>query len=634
MRKFLFVFLFLFLVNILYNCDKSKSIPETKAPESSVNAENERGAYLSKYDEIADLGQYIFPEMGVVPEKYWNCVSALDGNRNDLSQSGETEGLQYHLLCQSISGLTNRAVSQGQSKVAVWLNDPEYRESYKVSLEALHSLGVKELGQQTGAELAKNNYGLVDGINVQIRDLFDGYVLTDVENNPESNIVASVASHVYNSIIVDIRDKDQYDAAGYKMTYDARFKTTKDAWKEFKDKCNNKALVVMPVQTGELRDFAIANGFFVLNINKVKGNPALGQNLDVFEEALKWLEPGAPVFGWEQDVSEDLFVNRASRTGHVWVPSDWMYNIPLTSTVYKQRQKSTLAKVINPLSVDFSEKKNFVSFWLTDGDNVQWMMNDFVENFYKDSNAAEMKMGFGVPVGNLSMASPVWFDHLINQQNDNYTLIEALGGGYSYVDNYGIDNNRKQLLSTLAKNTAAHMRQHRIKVLGLMAHDVKSAEAMVGYKAFIEANDQLEGIVVIQYSPYAGGEGDIYWAKNKNGFDIPIITAKYSLWNHGANNHTHEGTPAFIANKLKSEAKDISFSLVAVHAWSQFKNIGISNDELEENQGGDIKGAGAAKLCADRLDSSFEIVNPQELIWRIRMHYKESQTKQYLSVIE
>ena len=53
---------------------------------------------------------------------------------------------------------------------------------------------------------------------------------------------------------MDVRDKAYFDSQGYSMLYDARAKSTADAWYEFKDKCSNKALVVMPVQTGELRE--------------------------------------------------------------------------------------------------------------------------------------------------------------------------------------------------------------------------------------------------------------------------------------------------------------------------------------------------------------------------------------------
>ncbi|HBG40492.1 MAG TPA: hypothetical protein DDW85_03625 [Porphyromonadaceae bacterium] len=625
--------LFLCLL-FLMACNKDNTPEETKAPETTVDIEKERGAYLAKYDPIADLGQYTLPQMQTKPKKYWSCVGVLGNtSRNELGKSEEKEGLQYHLLCQSISGLVNRAVEEGKSEIGMWMCDHENRKSYQRSLEALHQMGISEQGQQTGAELAQNNYEPSDGILIQVKDLFDGYVLTDVENNPESNTVASVAAHVYNSIVIDIRDKAKYDKAGYTMQYDARYKTTRDAWREFKDKCSNKALVIMPVQTGELRDFSIKNDLFVLNINKQKGNPSSGQNLDIFEDVISWLEPGAPILGWEQGVSEDLFVNRASRKGHVWIPSDWAYNIPLMSLLYKSRQTSSLANVKNPLSIDFDKKKNFISFYLTDGDNVQWMLNDFVDKYYLNPDGNNTKMGFGIPVGNLAMISPAQFQNIMDIQNNSKTLIESLGGGYSYVDNYGIETNREEALTSLATKVAAHMRQHRIKVLGLIAHDVHSSEAKKGFEAFVQANDQLEGIVAIQYSPYAGGEGDIFWIKNKNGFDIPVITVKYSLWNHGNQNHSREGTPTYIANKLKSETKENSFSLISVHAWSNFKDIGASNDELAENSGGTLKGASAAKLCMNKLNDSFEVVSVQELIWRIRMFYKKSQTEQYLSVI-
>ncbi|MDR1417160.1 MAG: hypothetical protein LBJ57_07060 [Prevotellaceae bacterium] len=612
------------------SCSSNDALSE----ESIVNIDDESGAYADKYDPISDAGQYTFPEMLTMPKKYWNCVYALTGSRNELGKTSETDGLQYHLLCQSISGLTNRAVDQGKSETGVWLCDHENRNSYTLSLNALQAMGMKEQGRQTGVELACNSYSPSEGVAIQIKDLFDGYVLTDVENNPESNAVASVASHVYSAIIVDVRDKEKYDAAGYTMKYDARYKTTHDSWTEFKDKCSAKALVVMPVQTGELRDFAIKNNLFVLNINRQINNSSAGQNLSIFEEALSWLDAGAPIFGWEQGVSEDLFVNRASKTGHVWIPSDWTYNIPMTSLRYKSRQASALAKVQNPKNIDYSRKKNFIAFYLTDGDNIQWMMNNFVEDFYSDGNAAQVKMGFGIPVGNLAMVSPPFLADIIGRQQDGCTIIESLGGGYSYVDNYGIDKDRAAQLESLACTVAAQMRQHRVKILGLMAHNVQSSEAQRGFQAFAEANDQLEGIAAIQYSPYSGGKGEIFWVKNKNGFDIPVVTIKYSLWNHGNRNAERDGTPKFVANRLNSEAKeDVSFSLIAVHAWSNFRDVGATSNELLENYSGDKKGASAAKLCLNHLDDKFEAVSVQELIWRIRMFYKKSQTEQYLNVI-
>lgn len=70
-----------------------------------------------------------------------------------------------------------------------------------------------------------------------------------------------------------------------------------------------------------------------------------------------------------------------------------------------------------------------------------------------------------------------------------------------------------------------------------------------------------------------------------------------------------------------------------VHAWSTFKDIGESLDEIAENEeGGEIRGASAAEMCARRLNNDYEVVNIQELIWRVRMHYRPEQTKKYLEL--
>lgn len=585
---------------------------ESPVINQGLDEESNSKLYTELYDHISDEGQYYLPEMKRAPKKYWSCVEVVGvGTRNDINQTETMRGLPYHLMCQSLAGLANLAVEEGRSDIAVWLHDHSNKASYKECKVALGKMGISEQGMQSGLELACNEYGDSEGIHIQLKGLFDGYVLTDINSNPESAVVASVASHVYNALIVDVRDKSYYEDAGYSMKYDATQKTTADAWSEFKDKCSNEALVVMPVQTGELREFAIKNRLFVLNLNRSQTTNA-GKNTALLKEILAWLKPNAPVLGWEQGVGEDEFVAPVSASGHTMIPCDWSYNHSLTSLLYKNRQESVLARVLNPQFIDFNEKKNYVSFFLSDGDNVQWMMQDFATDYYDVPEADKVKMTFGLPVSTLGMMAPAWNHALITMQRTNCSLMEMLGGGYYYVDTYSEQNNRPENLRIAAERLSAHMRQHRIKLLGVMAMDVKSEAAREAYEAYIKANDQLEGIIALQYSPYAGGGGEVFWVTNAEGYDIPVITVKYSLWDRM---HEREGNPEFIASKLKAEAEDESFSAVCVHAWSNFDGA---------------KGAAAADKCANLLDDRFEVVSMQELIWRLRMSQRPEQTRKYL----
>ena len=566
---------------------------------------------------VPDGKLYSMPEMKKKPRKFWTCTGVVSiDNRNSINETETMQGLQYHLLCQSLAGLTNRMVEEGKSDVAVWLYDHGGKASYKVSKQALEDMGICEQGVQNGLELACSDYESVDGLRVQLRGFFDGYVLTDVKNNPESGIVASVASHVYNSIIVDVRDKEYFEKAGYSMKYDATHKTTLDAWHEFKDKCSNEALVIMPVQTGELREFAIKNNLFVLNLNKKQGDPRSGQNVDLLEEVLAWLQPNVPVYGWEQGVSEDQFVARISKSGHPMIPCDWSYNHSLTSLLYTERQQPVQAQSFNPKLIDFDKKRNYVSFFLSDGDNIQWMMQDFATGFYDVPEAIEVKMSYGLPVSTLSMMAPAQLQNLMNLRRDECSVLEMLGGGYYYIDTYSQNNNRNDNLKIAAERLAVSMRRYHVGLLGVMAMDVKSVASKEAYQTFVDANDRLEGIIALQYSPYAGGGGEVFWVTNKNGYDIPVITVRYSLWDRI---HEREGSPDFIASKLKAEAQVESFSAICVHAWSRFE--------------GNAHGAAAARLCAGKLDGRFEVVNMQELVWRLRMSRHPEQTLEYLNKI-
>lgn len=564
-------------------------------------------SYTDIYDSEGDYSYFSYPQTTRVPSKHWVCIDVENrSDRNDLGQTSSTRGLQYHLLSQSLAGLVNRAMDKGAVDFGLWLqcNGQSY-EAAKANLG-------EEIGRKTAIELATG----------ELKFLIDGYVLTDVADNPESGVVAAVASHVYNSVIVDVRDKAVFDAAGLEMKYDARQKTTADAWAEFKDRCSNKALVLMPVQMGELREFAIKNELFLINLNKQYGTDAGGQNIELLEEVLAWLEPNAPVLGWEQ-VSEDKFVDKISRNAATLLASDISFNHSLTSAGAVNRQKRILSTVTNPKMIRYNDKGNYVSFFLSDGDNYQWVMNDlFVNEYYGLSSGIAAKMSYEMCSQALCQLAPDRFEQIYKRQKKNMTFMECFGGGYFYIDTYSIEKgNRAENLKVLAERTAAHMRQHRLKVLHLMAWEWDSERAKEAYQAFIDANDQLEGIVTVEYAPYSGGRGEILWFTNKEDYDIPVVSTKYALWQNYNNATDGTGDPLTVAGYLRDSdcQSPQSFAAIVVHAWSDF----------------DGKKAGAAAFdCISAAPSSVRPIDIQELIWRIRMEYRPDQTNKFLNTIK
>ena len=136
----------------------SCEVYESPEINQGLNEENNTSLYTDAYDPISNVGQYYMPEMKVKPKKYWNCVEVVTvGSRNELGQTEKVRGLQYHLMCQSLAGLANRAVEQGTSEIAVWLHDHGGSDSYKLSKQALEDMGIHEQGMQSGLELARND---------------------------------------------------------------------------------------------------------------------------------------------------------------------------------------------------------------------------------------------------------------------------------------------------------------------------------------------------------------------------------------------------------------------------------------------------------------------------------------------
>ncbi len=569
--------------------------------------------YSSVHDVFADKGQYNIPEQKM-GKAYW-IMSPVEA-------SGE-DALAENLLAESVSGLTALAVNESRGETMVWMDVKGHtRDTYE---RIRKSLPMEVLG-------TKDLWSLLE--DDAVKSVVDGYVLYDLSNHESVN-AATAAAHVYNGLMVEKRYENKVAEMGYKCLFDASKMSLEDAWKQFKDKCNNNALVLMPAYTSNQRSTAIAFKLFTVNLNKVSYKPESGNNKELLIEIMKWLEPLSPVFGWEQSVGEDSFVGLVSATGNLMVPYDWTVNTPMMSAQYKSRQ-SGLAKVTDPTKITYGDADHYVTFYMSDGDNVQWAINAYDSPAYFSSDkVSKTKMTFGYPVANLSMICPAQNEYLLGKQDPASSVMESLGGGYYYADEFAMLKDRPVILDKVAKHVAAHMRQHRNNVLALVCMDVDSEASKEAYQSFITNNDELIGIVVIQYTPYAGGNGEIMWFENTDGIHIPVITVRYSIWNYGeGKNGVNEGTPAYIAskyNELAASSKEKTFSATSVHAWSSFTKIDNDTDLTGENaKGGTVRGVESAELCLDRLDKSFKVVNAEELIWQLRMHTYPDETKRVL----
>ena len=275
---------------------------------------------------------------------------------------------------------------------------------------------------------------------------------------------------------------------------------------------------------------------------------------------------------------------------------------------------------------------------------MQWIQGNFFhgdKSYWDNPERGKTPFGWSFCFAHLAQLCPQAVEYALATRSTNDSFIEW-GGGYYYPDHFGsARTNRQELLAQHAQRTWSLMKATGARIIGFNFTQHDSKDARAAYEIFASQTDGLLAILVFQYYPYEGGAGKTFWVKDHNGIEVPVITARYSLWEN-SNNRPRAGTPAKIAREIREavertpSAELPRYDWVIAHAWSYFKHS-PGMDENAENlpQANAVKAGGARGYspvvwCAERLPQNIRVVSPVELIWRIRMKHDPEQTKKFM----
>lgn len=540
------------------------------------------------------------------------------------------------MLVQSVAGLSAKGVNEGRCDELVWVGIDD-----NVDIEDWFARMLKRHPELQ----SRGTFGpweLVD--RYAKRGLIKGYILyrPDTSRGETSqhrtgldcsvNVATSLAG-VLDGVIVDEKLEVEARSHGLKLLLDARDKTQAWCFETYKEQFNRKMLCTQDPRKPNVRDFAIAQKAFVA-FGYAEPVPTL----------MKWLEPLSPILGWN---GGDEFKTTEMSTvwGHLQSDTDWAMNLPVLMAGTQQGGHSK-ARTFDPRQIDWKDARSAVSFVSTDGDNVDFFEGDFFRahfstNYWANPERGEFPFGWSCCFAQLAQLCPEAIDYAVETQSQSDSLLEW-GGGYYYPDHFASRRpDRWELLARHAHRTWNLMKQNNTRVIGFNVSKFNSADALKAYGVIARQTDGLLAILVFQYDAYEAGAGERFWVKDAKGIDIPVISARYSIWN-GLNDRPRAGTPAKVAREISQTVKNAStasqprYDWVMVHAWSWFRHI-PGNDENGEDmpslprEAAAAKGGqsiyGPARWCAERLPANVRSVSPEELIWRIRMKHKPEQTK-------
>jgi hypothetical protein len=186
------------------------------------------------------------------------------------------------------------------------------------------------------------------------------------------------------------------------------------------------------------------------------------------------------------------------------------------------------------------------------------------------------------------------------------------------------------------------MQKNNNRVIGFNVARLDSPDALAAYQVIAGQTDALLAIVVFEYDRYEAGAGRVFWVKDRKGNEVPVVSARYSIWNH-ANSRPRSGTPAKVAREIRETVESARpsesprYDWVIAHVWSWFKPAPGPDENAEDmpqenaaDQGG-MRGYAPVMWCAARLPTNIRVVSPEELFWRIRVKHNAEQTQKLIA---
>lgn len=538
---------------------------------------------------------------------------------------------QEHMTAQSLAGLAAQAVNGAVCDELIYLNHKENKSYQHLRNVVFSRLDLEDRGEKTLWEAVQRfaERGVVKGYILYSWDNSEGEQTNRREGSDESVNVATSLAGVLGAIVVSEAQEADAREIGLTRLADVRGRTEQWLYDTHRGVFNNEYLL--------LQDPIVPNNRAIAVAHKIPVVYGLEEPTESFYASMK---AGSLVFGWNDGHSEGESVSQHSKYGHFIVPSNWALNLPVLS-LSSERELPRFAQ-FDPREIDFEDTNPKVSFFLSDGDNLQWLLGSFVDNksFWAAEANGKFPMNWGLPLADLAQVGIDTYLELQSTQAAESGIV--LFPGYCFPDEFGInyiDDIRSDLLVEYAHRIEHHLKISGAQVVTLLSNDYASDGALEAYATLIREIPSMSGLLIIDYSPYEKGDGKVFWFPNADGIDIPVITAKYTLW---ANlNFPRSGTPLEIANLINRDAQQFAeqgesyYNWVSVHAWSRFIKEEGCNEGAENGTPKPqnvVAGVSAVEWCISELNPKVGVVTVDELIWRIRMTFRPSQTRRILSM--
>lgn len=327
-----------------------------------------------------------------------------------------------HLPLITLQGLVNRE----KPRIFVVLTNTDYE--WMTEISKFKNITLKRASLDTVMEMF-SHYA-------------KGYIIYD-DAIPDTVNVATTMAGIYDGIVVhpnDVKWVEKFKIPKLKDLrglFKDRYEAYQWAYENLWPLCDHRMLVPMspgppvcthnPMQVAA-RDYVVALKLFVHYLN-----PQISRELDLFVNLLKDMPDNVPILGWYEE-DEGKTVELASTYKKFVVVMTHHYG-PLSfanPTVWSGIKFGPEPRFEQPpLRLEkLGYKKIYVTFYITDGDNLQWDIN--MKSFWDDPNRGKVPIAWTISPFLLDV-SPLMVRYFAETMSPNDTFISGpSGAGYWY----------------------------------------------------------------------------------------------------------------------------------------------------------------------------------------------------------
>ena len=491
------------------------------------------------------------------------------------------------MLVQSAAGLAARGVRLGTHDEMVWVDEenPNQQLAYD-RLQKRLGLEVRDTLEPWDLVRRLKDAGVVKGYIVYRQSSRRGRRI-----DPSANVATSVAGPL-GGVLVEESLEDEAKALGLEMLLDAREHDEAWVFEHFKDQLNRRMALFQNPRMPQCRDYAIAHDVI-----------ALYGDGELEREVLAWLEPLSPMLGWNRG-DEGENARMFSQYGHFNTATDWAMNLPVLSAGARQAEP---ARLPDEPQHEVEGGEPVVSFVMSDGDNLQWMTQNFFRDYrpryWENPHREDFPLTWTLCLANMRQAAPDLLAHTAETIPGNASAVE-FGGGYYFPDRFGELRDEPDLLAKQARKTWANMEAFNSDVLCLIFDDLEGDAAREAMQVYADEMPGLKGILAMDFYPYSQGEGDVYWIDREDGTALPVVTARLELRTDFKLPTT--GGVDFVAEMLNESPLPVQW--VVQHAWSDFAIPGSDGGEDDE-----VSGLEGTAWTVEKLDGRANLVTAGQM---------------------